>query len=226
MPTLVIQRADNVLIPAGVGRYLADKIPQAMWVELPGPEDLVWVGDADLVLDEVEKFLTGVRRGSEPDRVLATLLFTDIVASTSQASTLGDRAWRDVLDRFRAAVREQLRSFRGREINTRGDDFLATFDGPARAIQCGLAIGRAAKTLRVEVRTGLHTGEVELMGDDIGGIAVHVGARIGALAKAGEVLVSRTVTDLVAGSGIVFADRGDHELKGVPGTWRLFAVEG
>jgi class 3 adenylate cyclase len=178
------------------------------------------------VLDEVEEFLTGGRRAVEIDRVLATVMFTDIVDSTQRASTMGDRAWRDLLDAQNDVLRHELDRFRGREIKTLGDGMLATFDGPARAIRCALAITEAVRPLGIEVRVGLHTGEVELVGDDdVAGIAVHIAARVGAKAATGEVLVSGTVKDLVAGSGIVFADRGEHVLKGIPDQWRLFAVE-
>jgi class 3 adenylate cyclase len=224
VPVLVLHRRDSRLIPAASGRHLATHIPGATYVELPGADLLYWVGDADVLLDEIEEFLTGVRHGPEPDRVLATVLFSDIVNSTAQASAVGDRAWRDRLDAHDAVVRRQLDRFRGREIKTTGDGFIATFDGPARAIECGCAIRDGARGVDIEVRVGLHTGEIELRGDDIGGVTVNIGARVAALAGAGEVLVSRTVTDLVAGSGIVFDDRGEHELKGVPGTWRLYAV--
>ena len=207
------------------GRWMADQIPGARYVELSGQDHFPYVGDVEAVVEEIREFVTGVRVAPEPDRVLATVLFTDIVSSTERATELGDRAWRDLLDQFRTVVREQLHRFRGREVNTRGDDFLATFDGPARGIRCALAISAAAAELAVEVRSGLHTGEVELMGDDVGGIAVHTGARVSALARPGEVLVSRTVVDLVAGSGITFSSRGEHELKGVPGSWQLFAVD-
>jgi class 3 adenylate cyclase len=223
-PTLVVRRRDSFL-PTGMARYLAEHIDGALYAEVPG-EDVWWAPPAEPLLDEIEAFITGERPVVEVDRVLATVLFTDIVSSTERATELGDRAWRGLLDRYRTAVRGQLRRFSGREINTRGDDFLATFDGPARAIRCALGIAEAAGALGIEVRTGLHTGEVELMGDDIGGIAVHIGARVSALAAPGEVLVTRTVVDLVAGSGIEFAHRGEHELKGVPGVWRLFAAEG
>jgi class 3 adenylate cyclase len=223
-PTLVVQRNGSFL-PKGLWRYVADHIPGAAYAEVHG-EDVWWAPPVEPLLDEVEAFITGERPAVESDRVLATVLFTDIVSSTERASELGDRAWRDLLDRFRAVVRDHLRRFRGREINTRGDDFLATFDGPARAIRCARAITEAARAIGVEVRTGLHSGEVEMIGNDISGIAVHIGARVAALAAPNEVLVSRTVVDLVAGSGIGFENRGEHDLKGVTGAWRLFAVVG
>jgi class 3 adenylate cyclase len=203
---------------------MARQIPGAKYAELPGDDHLPWVGDQDTMLDEIEEFLTGVRRGPEPDRVLATVMFVDIVGSTERASQLGDRRWRDVLDGYYAVVRRDLVRFRGREIDTAGDGIFATFDGPARAIRCACEIGRAVKSLGVEVRSGLHTGECEVRGSSVGGIAVHIGARVAAHAGAGEVLVSSTVKDLVAGSGIQFDDRGVRVLKGVPGEWRLFSV--
>lgn len=224
VPTLVLHRRDCQTINAAHGRYLAEHIPGATYVELPGRDSLYWVGETDAMLAEIEEFLTGTRQPPEPDRVLATVLFSDIVDSTAQASAMGDRAWRDRLDAHDAMVRRQLARFRGNEVKTTGDGFFATFDGPARAIQCGCAMRDGAQQLGVEVRVGLHTGEVELRGDDIAGIAVHIGARVAALAGAREVLVSRTVTDLVAGAGIEFEDRGERELKGVPGTWRVYAV--
>jgi class 3 adenylate cyclase/pimeloyl-ACP methyl ester carboxylesterase len=208
-------------------RWLQKHLPHAeVEVEgLPGSRGFLstreqWLGRAD----KLRVILTGVRGPVETDRVLATVLFTDIVSSTDGAVALGDSAWRSLLERYRLTVREHLHHFRGREVNTRGDDFLATFDGPARAIRCAQATATATRELGLEVRTGLHTGEVELLGDDIAGITVHVGARVSELAAAGDVLVSRTVVDLVAGSGIEFEDQGEHELKGVPGTWRLYRV--
>jgi class 3 adenylate cyclase len=183
------------------------------------------VGDADTLLDEIEEFLTGVRHGPEPDRVLATVLFTDIVDSTRRAAELGDRRWGDLLERHNGLVRQELERFRGREIETTGDGFHAHFDGPGRAIRCAGAIVEGVHRLGIDVRAGLHTGEIEIMGDTVGGLAVHIGARVAAQAGPGEVLVSSTVKDLVAGSGIQFDDRGVHALKGVPGEWRLFAVE-
>jgi class 3 adenylate cyclase len=208
----------------GHARYLADAIPGAKLVELDGIDHLPYLGDADAILDEIEEFLTGVRPPPERDRVLATVLFTDIVASTERASAIGDRAWKDLLERHHALVREELARYRGREVDTAGDGFLATFDGPARAVRCALAIASTMPGLGLEVRAGVHTGEVELMGDNVGGIAVHIGARVASLARPGEVLVSRTVRDLVAGSGIEFEDRGEASLKGVSGSWQLFSA--
>jgi class 3 adenylate cyclase len=222
-PTLLLTRA-SWLEAAGHTHYLEQHLQQARSVDLTGEDAIVFVGDTAPLIDEVEEFLTGVRSSTERDRVLATVLFSDIVDSTKQAAALGDRTWRERLDAHDAMVRRQLDRFRGREIKTTGDGFLATFDGPARAIHCGRAVRDAAAQLGIALRIGLHTGEVELRGDDIGGIAVHTAARVQALAGREEIFVSRTVVDLVAGSGIEFDDRGEHELKGVPGTWRLFAV--
>ena len=224
VPTLVLQRLEDAYRDPLHGKYLAENIPGARYVELHGRDDLPYVGDQDAVLDEVEEFLTGMRHGPEPDRVLTTVLFTDIVGSTVRAAELGDRRWGELLERHDALVRKELERFRGREVSTSGDSFLATFDGPARAIRCANAIAGSVRTVDLEVRSGLHTGEIELAGDDIRGIAVHMGARISALAGAGEILVSSTVKDLVAGSGIEFEDRGAHALKGVPGEWRIFRV--
>ncbi len=224
VPTLVMHRTGDLDIDVGGSRHMAQRIPGAKYVELPGNDHLPWVGDQDAILDEVEEFLTGVRRGPEPDRVLATVLFTDIIGSTERAAQIGDRRWRGLLDGYYAHVRRELGRFRGREIDTAGDGVLATFDGPARAIRCACEIGRAVKSLGIEVRSGLHTGEIEVMDTSVGGIAVHIGARVAAHAGAGEVLVSSTVKDLVAGSGIRFEDRGSHTLKGVPGEWRLFSA--
>jgi class 3 adenylate cyclase len=224
VPTLVLHRSDNRFFPPENGRFLASAIPDARYVEVPGADHVPYLGDTEPILAEIEEFLTGSRHRRDPERVLATVLFVDMVGSTERAVEVGDRAWHDLLDRFRYTVRERLHAFHGREINTRGDDFLVTFDGPARAIRCAMALRDAAENLGVEVRVGIHTGEVEVMGDDIGGIAVHIGARVAALALPGAVLVSRTVVDLVAGSGITFTDGEEHELKGVPGTWRLFQV--
>jgi class 3 adenylate cyclase len=205
-------------------RYIAQHIPGARLVELPGDDHLPWTPDMDLALDEVERFLTGSIRRPEPDRVLATVLFTDIVDSTARAAGLGDRRWRQTLQTYQGVVRRELDRFRGREIKTIGDGFLATFDGPARAIRCAFAIRDAARRAGLEVRAGLHTGECEVMPDDIGGIAVHIASRVVTEADPGEVLVSRTVKDLVAGSGIEFEDRGSRSLKGLNAEWQLFAA--
>jgi class 3 adenylate cyclase len=222
-PALVVHRKGNRAALVGHGRYLAEHISGARYAELPGDEHLPYVGDVDAIVAEIEEFLTGMRR-VEPDRVLATILFCDIVHSTDLVSELGDRRWRDLLDAYYAMIRRQLDRFAGREINTTGDGLLATFDGPARAIRCAQAIRDGSRQLEIDARVGLHTGEVETMGDDIGGLAVHIGERVCASAGPGEVLASRTVVDLVAGSGIRFSDRGEHELKGVSDRWQLYAV--
>lgn len=224
-PTLVLHRADDQFMPVEHGRHLARHIPGARYVELPGNDHLPWMGDADAVLGEIQEFTTGIREATEPDRILATLLFTDIVGSTALAAGVGDRAWADILARYQALVRHELVRFRGRELDTAGDGFLAAFDGPARAMRCAGAVVTAARGIGLEIRAGLHTGECELIGDKMLGIAVHIGARVAAVAAPGEVLVSSTVRDLVAGSGLRFAERGVHTLKGVPGDWALFAVE-
>ena len=223
VPTLVMQRTGDRDARPEEGRYIAARIPDARFVELAGDVHVPWI-EADQIVDEIEEFLTGARHAPEPDRVLATVLFTDLVGSTARAAALGDSRWKALLGAHDRAVRWQLERFRGREIDTAGDGFLATFDGPARAIRCACAISDAVRELDLAVRAGVHTGEVELAGDRIRGIAVHIGARIAASAAAGEVLVSSTVKDLVAGSGLAFEDRGEHELKGVPGSWRLYAV--
>ena len=222
VPTLVLHRSGDRVIPVGAGRYLAERIPHASFKQLAGDDHLPWIGDTDAVLGEIEEFLTGVRTRPEPNRVLATVLFTDIVGSTQRAAELGDAAWTDVLNAHHARIREELGRFGGREIRTTGDGFFALFDGPARAIRCALALVNAVRPLGLEIRAGLHTGEVELAGDDIEGLAIHIGARIAALAGAGDVLVSRTVRDLVVGSGLTFQERGMHALKGVPDEWQLY----
>jgi class 3 adenylate cyclase len=224
VPTNILHRQGDQVIPVEHARYLAEHISNARLVELPGDDHLVWVGDAEAVLAEVEEFLTGTRSPPEPDRVLATVLFTDLVGSTAKAAALGDRRWRGQLDAYQGLVRGELTRHRGREIDTAGDGFFAAFDGPARAIRCALAVVDGVRALGLDVRAGVHTGECELIGPKLGGIAVHIGARLAALASAGEVLVSRTVKDLVAGSGLHLEDRGVHVLRGVPGEWRLFAV--
>ena len=225
VPTLVLHRAGDRAVSVEQGRYMAEHISGAKYVELPGDDHAPWSGDQDAILGEIEEFLTGVRPGPEPDRVLATVLFTDIVGSTERAVKLGDRRWRDLLDGYYAVARKELGRFRGREVKTMGDGLLATFDGPARGIRCACAVSDAARQIGIETRAGLHTGECEMMGDDVGGIAVHIGARVAAMAGAGQVLVSSTVKDLVAGSGLQFEDRGSHTLKGVADEWRLFAVK-
>jgi pimeloyl-ACP methyl ester carboxylesterase len=225
VPTLILHSAGDRLFPAAAGRFMAEQIPGAKFVELPGGDHLAWGEDGDAIVDEIEEFLTGVRHGPEPDRVLATVLFTDIVGSTEKAAALGDRRWRDLLDRHHHVVRRELGRFRGREIDTTGDGFLATFDGPARAVRCARALSDGVRALGLDVRAGLHTGEIELHDKKVSGLAVHIGARVAAAAGAGEVLVSSTVKDLVAGSGLQFQDRGSQALKGVPGEWHLFALE-
>lgn len=224
VPTLILHSVHDRVSNIGATRYMAAQIPGAKLVELDGIDHIPWGDKSENVLDEVEEFLTGVRHNPEYDRVLATVLFTDIVGSTAKAASLGDRLWSDLLDSHHASVRRELARFRGREIGTAGDGFLAAFDGPARAVRCACAISDSVRSLGIEVRAGLHTGECEVMGEELSGIAVHIGARVAALARPGEVLVSATVKDLVAGSALSFQDRGIHSLKGVPGDWRLFAV--
>jgi class 3 adenylate cyclase len=227
VPTLVLHRRDDVFIDVSAGRYIAQHIAGAKFVELTGRDHIPWIGDADAVLNEIEEFLTGARHAPERDRVLATVLFVDIVRSTETAATFGDQRWRDQLESFYRAVRNELDRYMGRQINTAGDSVMATFDGPARAIRCACAIRDAVWRQGMQVRAGLHTGECEVMtnGDNIGGIAVHIGARVAAAARPSEVLVSSTVKDLVAGSGLRFEGRGTHSLNGVPGKWRLFGVK-
>jgi class 3 adenylate cyclase len=224
VPTLVLHRTGDRDVTVDNGRYLAAHIPGARYVEFDGGDHLLTIGNTSALLDEVEEFLTGVRKHPDPDRVLTTVMFTDIVGSTARAAALGDRHWSVLKSEHHQVVRQALARFRGKEIDTAGDGFLATFDGPARAIRCALAIRDGVRRLEIEVRVGLHTGEVEMRHDGINGLAVHIGARVMGLATAGEVLVSSTVKDLVVGSGIGFDDRGSHVLKGVPGEWRLFAV--
>ena len=224
VPTLILHNSGDRTVPVESGRYMAERIPAAKYVELAGVDHVPYAGNPDAILDEIEEFLTGVRHGPEPDRILATVLFTDIVDSTRRAAELGDRRWRDLLDAHHSVVRERLGRFRGREIDTAGDGFLATFDGPARGVRAACAIADDVRRLGLEVRAGLHTGEMDVSGTKLTGIAVHIGARIAALASGGEVLVSNTVRDLVAGSGLHFEDRGLHTLKGLPGTFHLFAV--
>ena len=224
VPTLVVHRTGDTVVNVENGRLIARNIPGANLVELPGRNHAPWAVDAGPLLDEIETFLTGVRSSPELDRVLATLLFTDIVGSTERAVAMGDSAWKELLEHHRFSVRRQLERHRGREINTTGDGFLASFDGPARAVRCGRAIVDTAKALGIQVRAGVHTGECEVMGDDLGGIAVHIGARVAGQAMPDEVLVSSTVKDLVAGAGLHFESRGLHALKGVPGQWSLFAA--
>lgn len=224
VPTLVLHRDQDPNLRVEAARELADGIPGALYVELTGVDHIPWFGDSDSVLDEIEEFITGHRPAPLPDRILATVLFTDIVQSTEHAARLGDAAWGRVLDDHDAATRNEVERWRGRLIKSTGDGILATFDGPGRAIRCALTLRDVLATSDVQIRAGLHTGEIELRGTDVGGLGVHIAARVQSLASPGEVLVSRTVTDLVAGSGLDFVDRGHHDLKGVPGHWQLFAV--
>ena len=223
VPTLVLHRSNDRIVPVQHGRYLAEHIPGARYVELPGSDHLWWL-DGDSLLYEIGSFLTGAPAAPEVDRVLATVMFTDIVGSTTRAAELGDSRWRDLVEAHDGLVRSRLERHRGTEVKTLGDGFLATFDGPGRAIRCACDVRDAVRSLGLELRAGLHTGECEVSDRDISGIAVNIGARVGATAGAGEVLVSQTVKDLVAGSGLDFEDRGEHELKGVPGSWRLYSV--
>jgi class 3 adenylate cyclase len=224
VPTLVMHRIGDRINEVDHGRYLAARIPEARWVELPGDDFLLWAGDIDTIADEVEEFLTGRRSGGEATRVVATVMFTDVVGSTERARALGDRAWADLLEAHNARVRAEVRRFGGREIDTSGDGFLTWFDSPASAIWCARAVLGSVREIGVNLRIGLHTGECDIVGEKLRGIAVHIGARVASNAGAGEILVSRTVKDLVAGSGIEFQEQGSHELKGVPGEWRLYSV--
>jgi class 3 adenylate cyclase len=224
VPTLVIHRADARGFGVEHGRYLGKHIEGAKYVELPGIDNLIWAGDQDAVVAEIQDFVTGIRPAPDPHRVLATVLFTDIVGSTRLAAEIGDQRWQSLLAEHHRVARRQLERFGGHEVKTVGDGFLATFDGPARAIRCAAAILDGVRELGLDLRAGVHTGEIEVQPDDIAGLAVHIGARISAMASGGEVLVSSTVKDLVVGSGLAFEDRGSHVLKGVPGEWRLFAV--
>jgi class 3 adenylate cyclase len=225
VPTLILHRTGDALVPVAAGRYLAEHIPEARYVEIPGIDHLVVDNETqDVIADEIEEFLTGVRPAPEPDRVLATVLFTDIVGSTDRASAMGDRKWVDLLGAHNELANREIGRFRGRAIKSTGDGVLATFDGPGRAVRCAQSIAGSVKQLGLHVRAGLHTGECELMGADIGGIAVVIAARVASLAGADEVFVSSTVKDLVAGSGIQFDERGSRALKGVPDEWRIFAV--
>jgi class 3 adenylate cyclase len=223
-PALVMHRTEDVAVPLALGRYIADHIDGARFVEVPGRDHLFWTENADAVIDEIQEFLTGTRQAPAPERMLATVLFTDIVDSTATAARMGDRDWGRLLDRHDEMVRDLVERHQGRVAKTTGDGVLATFDGPTRAIESARAIVGAAADLGIEVRAGLHCGECERRGEDIGGMAVHIGARVSAEARPGEVLVSRTLRDLVVGSGIEFDERGSAELKGVPGEWELFAV--
>jgi class 3 adenylate cyclase/pimeloyl-ACP methyl ester carboxylesterase len=226
-PTLILHRAADRVSEIGHARYMAQHIPDAKLVELPGIDHLYWTEGGEIIVDHIEQFLTGRRQARQPERVLATVLFVDIVGSTARAAKLGDNPWRELLGNFYLKVRDVLQQYRGREINTSGDGFLAAFDGPARAVRCAGALRDVVRSLGLEVRCGLHTGECEIVEDDLAGIAVHIGARVAGLAEPGEVLVSQTVRDLVAGSGLAFETRGTHALKGVPSEWHLYrAVTG
>jgi class 3 adenylate cyclase len=220
-----VHREDAVFVPVGHGRYLAAHIPGAHYVELPGADVPYWVGNAGPMLDEIEEFVTGVRGGADAERVLTTIVFTDIVGSTQRAGALGDDRWHDLLDKHDSIVRHELRRFGGREVNTAGDGFVATFTSPSVAIDCADAIVDAVKVLGIEVRVGIHAGEVEVRGTDVAGMAVHIGARVAALASASEVFVSSTVREIVTGSRRTFIGRGEYQLKGVPGIWAVFALE-
>jgi len=224
VPTVVLHRRDDPMVDFELGRQVAAAIPGAQFIPLEGGDNFSFFGDSGAILDEVEQFITGERRHREPDRVLTTVMFTDIVGSTEQLAALGDRRWRDVLDDHYRRIRKAVERFGGQEVRTLGDGFLATFDGPARAIRCGREIADDVDRLGIATRVGVHTGEVELLDGDLAGLAVHIGARVAAEAQPGEVLVSGTVKDLVVGSGIEFSDRGDRDLKGVPGIWRLYAA--
>ncbi|MDT5097190.1 MAG: hypothetical protein QOC76_927 [Mycobacterium sp.] len=225
-PTLVLHRKDAVMIPVEHARYIAERIVGSRYLELPGADTLHWTGDAAAILDEIEEFVTGARGSVVTERVLTTIVFTDIVGSTQRAAGLGDMRWHDLLDNHDRIVRQQLRRFSGREVNTAGDGFVATFPSPSVAIDCAEAIVEAVRPLGIEIRAGVHAGEVEVRGADIAGMAVHIGARVGALAGPSEVLVSSTVREIVTGSRRLFAERGEHDLKGVPGRWRVYAVTG
>ena len=223
-PTLVLQRINASFIPVGHGRYVAEHIAGSRYIELPGADSLYWVGDTAPLLDQIEEFITGVRGGSDAERVLATIVFTDIVGSTERAAVLGDDRWRDTLDNHDTIVRHELQRFGGREVNTAGDGFVATFASPSAAIACADEIVDAVRALGIEVRVGIHAGEVEVRGADVAGLAVHIGARVAAVAGPSEVMVSSTVRDIVSGSRHRFAERGEYELKGVPDQWRLYSL--
>jgi len=224
VPTLVMHRVGDRVVEVGNGRYLAQQIPGARWVELPGNDFVLWAGDLDAIADEMEEFLTGRRIGPEPTRVVATVMFTDVVGSTARVEAIGDSAWADLLRAHDARLRAEIRRFGGREIDTAGDGFFASFDSPTAAIRCALALQEAVREIGIEVRIGLHTGECEVVGDKLRGVAVHIGARVAGKAGAGDVLISQTVRDVAAGSGFEFEDAGEHELKGIPDRWRLYRV--
>ncbi|HZM35300.1 MAG TPA: adenylate/guanylate cyclase domain-containing protein [Burkholderiales bacterium] len=222
VPALIMHNGGDLTVPVGSGRYLAERIPGARFIEYSGEDHLPWTTDPEKILDDIQEFLTGTRHAAEVDRVLATVMFADIVKSTERAAEIGDRKWKDLLQNFYGVAKRNLERYRGRVVDTAGDGLLATFDGPARAVRCAQAINGDVPALGLTVRAGVHTGEVEIIGEKVGGIAVHIGARVAAEAAPGEVVVSSTVKDLVAGSGIRFEDRGRRVLKGVPGDWQLF----
>jgi class 3 adenylate cyclase len=224
VPTLVLHRSGDRAVGVGQGRYLAEHIPGARFVELPGDDHHWWVGDSESIVNEIQEFVTGERAVSEPDRVLATVLFTDIVDSTKCAAEMGDRRWRDLLDRHNTVAQAEISRFKGHVVKSTGDGFLATFDGPARAIHCAFAMHEQMDRLNIGLRSGLHTGEIEVMDGDVGGIAVHIAARVLEEAHAQEVWASRTVKDLVIGSRFKFSEQGTYSLKGITGDWPLFAV--
>jgi class 3 adenylate cyclase len=224
VPTLVMHRTGDRVVDVGNGRYLAERIPEARWVELPGDDFVLWAGDMDAIADEMEEFLTGRRIGPEATRIVATVMFTDVVGSTERAGALGDRAWSDLLRAHDSRLRAQLGRFGGREIDTAGDGFFASFASPTAAIRCAHAVQEVVREIGVQVRIGIHTGEVEMAGEKLRGVTVHIGARVAGKAHAGEVVVSQTVKDIATGSGFVFEDAGEHELKGVPDPWRLYRV--
>jgi class 3 adenylate cyclase len=220
----VIHRTDERVVPVSNARYVAEHVPSSRLLEQPGDDHLPWLGDVEGVLDEIEEFVTGSRHHVDEDRILATVLFTDIVDSTQRAAEAGDRRWRELLDAHDEIGVREVERFRGRRVKTTGDGMLAVFDGPARGVHCAEGVRDSVVDLGLQIRAGLHVGECELRGDDLGGLAVHIGARVAGLAGPGEILVSRTVRDLVAGSGLRFAERGEHELRGVPDSWPLYAV--
>jgi pimeloyl-ACP methyl ester carboxylesterase/class 3 adenylate cyclase len=224
VPTLILHRREDPADPVEGARFIAREVPGAKYVELEGVDSPPWAGDSSAIVDEIEEFLTGMRRAPEPDRVLSTVLFTDIVASTEQLARIGDKSWKELLARHDELSKAEVEQARGTYVDSTGDGVLARFDGPARAVKCATAIGGAIRPLGIEIRAGCHTGEIELAGDAVRGIAVHIGARVAAMAGPSEVLVSSTVKDLVAGSGLVFEDAGEHELKGVPDRWHLYRV--
>ena len=224
VPTLVMHRPDCESYPDAISRYLGGRIEGAKVVAVPGRDDPPSMGDVDAIADEVEKFLTGARHGPDPDRVLATVLFTDIVDSTSRAADMGDSRWKELVAAHDDLARGAIEDHRGRYVKHTGDGLIATFDGPARAVRCAGAIRHAVDPLGIQLRAGVHTGEIELVGDDVRGIAIHIGARVMSIAQPSQIFVSSTVKDLVAGSGLTFEDAGEHELKGVPDRWRLYRV--